>query len=232
MYFDGLRRRLIEVVRVAIQSGEVTERALSVQIGISQPHLHNILKGVRSLTPELADRLLGRLHLSVHDLMPEGADRSELRTDKARRVPYVSYGALADASWPVFVSSLYAVPAHLLNRVEHPVVTQLPGDHTMSSIYSEGDLALVETAKLNGKAMCGNELYLVSLNRILSVRWVRSGARCLYLANAANRHNPASWEIIPASPEQWPSLVPGRIISVATPPGYRFQEPSARRTAN
>jgi hypothetical protein len=38
-------------------------------VDISQPHMHNVLKGTRSLSPELSDRVLRHLRLSVLDLI-------------------------------------------------------------------------------------------------------------------------------------------------------------------
>ena len=46
--FEILRNRLIENIRYRIRNGELTERGLARRTGISQPHLHNLLKGVRS----------------------------------------------------------------------------------------------------------------------------------------------------------------------------------------
>jgi len=43
-----LRLRLIADVRGRVQGGEMTERCLTRLTGISQPHLHNIINGVRS----------------------------------------------------------------------------------------------------------------------------------------------------------------------------------------
>src|SRR5665213_3053875 len=37
--------------------------------GVSQPHLHNILKGIRTLPPELADQLLTLAGLNLQSLM-------------------------------------------------------------------------------------------------------------------------------------------------------------------
>gem|GEM_PF-6839847 len=45
---------------------------------ISQPHLHNVLKGVRHLSVELADRLMLKLGISVMDLIPENEMRNFL----------------------------------------------------------------------------------------------------------------------------------------------------------
>ncbi len=69
MYFETLRGRLLECIRKRVQNGEVTERRLAGLSGISQPHIHNLLKGARSLSPEVADRILRTLDMSVLDLL-------------------------------------------------------------------------------------------------------------------------------------------------------------------
>ena len=69
MYFELLQRRLIEALRRCIGNGLLTERGLARAAGISQPHMHHILKGDRSLSPEMADRILRALRLTVIDLL-------------------------------------------------------------------------------------------------------------------------------------------------------------------
>ena len=69
IYFELLQLRLIANVHQRVQRGELTERGLARGIGISQPHLHNMLKGVRVLSPPMADLLLRHLHMSVLDLL-------------------------------------------------------------------------------------------------------------------------------------------------------------------
>lgn len=66
--FGMLQRRLLASVKGKVQNGELTERGLARMIGISQPHMHHILKGARGLSVETADRLLWRLGLSLLDL--------------------------------------------------------------------------------------------------------------------------------------------------------------------
>jgi AraC-like DNA-binding protein len=61
---EHLRCRVID----RIAQGELTERAIARQAGVSQSHLHNILKGVRGMTPEVADRLMVALKWRVEDL--------------------------------------------------------------------------------------------------------------------------------------------------------------------
>jgi transcriptional regulator with XRE-family HTH domain len=75
MYFADLHQRLIRHIRHRLDRGEITERGLARQAGLSQSHLHNVLKGARSLSNHLADRLLRHLEISVLDLLaPEEQD--------------------------------------------------------------------------------------------------------------------------------------------------------------
>lgn len=74
MNFATLRCRLIAQINWRVQNGELTERRLARLIGVSQPHMHNVLKGVRILSPEMGDRILRNLQISLLDLCwAEGA---------------------------------------------------------------------------------------------------------------------------------------------------------------
>jgi|GraSoiStandDraft_57_1057295.scaffolds.fasta_scaffold181528_1 plasmid maintenance system antidote protein VapI len=50
-------------------------------LGISQPQMHNVLKGARKLRPELADRLVASLEITLPDLF----ETTELREQLALR---------------------------------------------------------------------------------------------------------------------------------------------------
>ncbi|MBM3810797.1 MAG: helix-turn-helix transcriptional regulator [Acidimicrobiia bacterium] len=52
-----------------IRSGEITERGLARKTGLSQSHLHNVLKGARGMTPEVADKILRHMRVSILDLL-------------------------------------------------------------------------------------------------------------------------------------------------------------------
>jgi hypothetical protein len=69
--FDVLEDRLLTFVNSRIRNGEFTERGLARILGISQPQIHNVLKGARKLRSELADLLLARLGISLLDLLDE-----------------------------------------------------------------------------------------------------------------------------------------------------------------
>jgi hypothetical protein len=67
--FEDAQLKLLAYVRDRIHNGELTERGFARQIGISQPHAHNALKGVRTLSPEVLDSILRYFHLSLLDLL-------------------------------------------------------------------------------------------------------------------------------------------------------------------
>ena len=69
MNFEDLHLRLTEYLRELVRSGELTERGLARITGVSQPHIHNVLKGKRLLSSQMADEILHRLRLDLTDLL-------------------------------------------------------------------------------------------------------------------------------------------------------------------
>ena len=72
--FQGLQSLLITHLRERVRSGEITERRLARVTGISQPHLHNVLKGKRLLSVEKSDQILMQLRLNLLDLVVKEGD--------------------------------------------------------------------------------------------------------------------------------------------------------------
>ena len=66
--FGTLQARLLAVVKNRIQNGEFTERGLARIVGISQPQMHNVLKGARTLQMDLADKIMAKLGLTATHL--------------------------------------------------------------------------------------------------------------------------------------------------------------------
>lgn len=73
MLFTELLHLLCGHLQTHIRRGDYTERGLARRIGISQPHLHNVLKGARELSPQTADLVLRRMGLSILDVIPPDA---------------------------------------------------------------------------------------------------------------------------------------------------------------
>jgi transcriptional regulator with XRE-family HTH domain len=72
MTFHDLHDALIDYLNQCVQSGELTERGLARRTGISQPHIHNTLKGKRLFSWESADAILRELDLDLLDLIDRG----------------------------------------------------------------------------------------------------------------------------------------------------------------
>jgi transcriptional regulator with XRE-family HTH domain len=66
--FRQLESRLVSALRERIRSGDLTERGTARLAGLSQPHIHNVLKGKRSLSLDAADSILRAVHLDTVDL--------------------------------------------------------------------------------------------------------------------------------------------------------------------
>ena len=69
--FNELSVRLCAYIRGRINSGEFTERALARRFQISQPHFHNMLKGVRRLNAEYADQIMSKFEITILDLIAD-----------------------------------------------------------------------------------------------------------------------------------------------------------------
>ena len=82
--FADLRLRLVASVREKVRSGELTERGLARLTGISQPHIHNVLKGKKLFSLEVCDTILQELHLDIFDLV-EPAEVIHRGATEARR---------------------------------------------------------------------------------------------------------------------------------------------------
>jgi antitoxin component HigA of HigAB toxin-antitoxin module len=70
--FCEQQRRLIAHLRALVRSGDATERGLARLTGVSQPHMHHVLKGKRLLSLEMADQVLAQLHLDLLDFIEPG----------------------------------------------------------------------------------------------------------------------------------------------------------------
>ncbi len=93
--FAELHARLIKAINARIQNGEFTERGLARMLGISQPQIHNLLKGARKLRPEVADRLIASLKMALVDLIETAELHEQLAARPAEENDWFAHGASA-----------------------------------------------------------------------------------------------------------------------------------------
>lgn len=143
MDFREFQDRLMEHLRGQVDAAGLTERSLARLTGVSQPHLHQALRGDRSLSPAMADRLLRHLGLSLFDLCP---DRLPTAVQPGWRAvahlrqplgPGLAWDERSTAGW-VWVQQDVAA------RAACPVAMRLTPDTAMPRATGEATWALLD----------------------------------------------------------------------------------------
>lgn len=65
---QDLERRILRYARQSVSAGVITENRLALAMGLSQPHVHHVLKGKRRCSPAIADGLVRALGITAMDL--------------------------------------------------------------------------------------------------------------------------------------------------------------------
>ena len=169
MDFNALHGRLLDALRLRLSNGEISERHLARLVGISQPHMHNVLKGVRFFSPEVADRVIRTFGISLLALFP----REEVRrscwdecADLAAGQVAVLEGCLGPGlPLPTQVSPVERHPFErtYLRSLDRPALVRLAPDPFMSKILWENDLALLDHSE--GKRLNPEPEGLYVINR-------------------------------------------------------------------
>lgn len=179
MTFALLQKRLIENVRVRLRNGELTERGFARQIGVSQPHIHNVLKGVRFLTPKLADLMMGHLGLTILELAELGevrlaAEKVWLRQLDLLPVPLAGHIG-AGREW---TDSCVPKEWVLLNRreltgVAEPLIMHLDSDPALPWEVSADTLVLLDQDQERRQLMENGAWYVVNRHGNTAIRQAR-----------------------------------------------------------
>ena len=217
MLFCDLREALLECVRARVRNGQLTERGLARLTGISQPHMHNLLKGVRTMSPDVGDRILYHLRLSTLDLVDALTLRRHLLSDVPDTSAY-SYlpllqGRLGPSHlWPSGVESYerFPVPLPVVARMYHPVVIRVGDDVRMHPLFSDGDLMLLDQSRRARTELVAEGLYVIKRGRVGIIRRIRTSGSAVYLVSDDAPERPAGWERLPVEGQQITHFVRAR----------------------
>src|SRR3569833_4214259 len=130
------------MARQAVQAGEISERALARRAGLSQPRLHNVLKGVRAPSPAAAGQLMRALDVSVPHLLWLSP---HISASEIREVPLLQnrIGPGSRESFNEFRGYL-PFPAPLVAALDEPVAAHLGADLALPFEFRAGDLVLLD----------------------------------------------------------------------------------------
>ena len=76
MTFQSLHDQLIREIRRRVDAGDTSVSSLARRAGISQPHLHLVLKGKRGFSWDFADRAALVIGLRIEDLVARSTPSS------------------------------------------------------------------------------------------------------------------------------------------------------------
>lgn len=218
MTLQEAQRRLLAHVRDRIHNGEWTERGFARLIGISQPHAHNVLKGVRKLSPVVLDSVLRYLNLSLLDL----AALQELEANLKKRhppepvfeLPFLDSRIGPGLGWPVAINPRrrHPLPFRISTIPRELVMAQLARDPSMYATLAGYDIATLDTSERQRSDVTPEGLYVISRGGEAVLRRIRPGAHCYYLLTDLVMNDPAHWEKIVVAQNELAGIVRARVV--------------------
>lgn len=142
--FRALGDSLLQHVRDLVRSGELTKRGLAKLTGYSQPHVHNVLAGVRRVNMAFADDVMECLDLTIEQLLSGDVAESTNQS----YVPICSGELSASRAFPTQSSQhgVLVVPQTELESSDGMVAMRVgAGEDSMWPRVCPGDLIVVDT---------------------------------------------------------------------------------------
>jgi hypothetical protein len=215
--FREAQLKLLAYVVDRIHNGELTERGFARLLGISQPHVHNVLKGVRNLSPEIFDSILKYFNLSLLDLA--SVEDVEANLKKRKAPARVVEAAFLDTPvgpgmpWPKGVNwrRSYPLPFPALTVQAGLIMAELANDPYMYETLAGSDIGLLDTSERARSDISPLGLYVVSRGGEAVLRHIRPGAQGFYLVTDATLDTPALWEKLRMPASEFAGIVKAQV---------------------
>jgi hypothetical protein len=214
-----LCRRILATARLRVHSGAVSERSLARRAGISQPHLHNALKGIRVLSPDAADRLMRALEVTVPQILWAGQAGAGVAAGVVAGVvagdDFIPVPLLRDRIGPGTAASFEAlrgyVPltAAMVSGLTDPLAAYLAADLALPDEFRPGDLVLLDRNPQARMALKSPGFWVVADNAGVRVRYVRRAQSGLEIAGFAGG---GEWQLLPLRSLNVLDIVRARIV--------------------
>jgi hypothetical protein len=209
--------RLVSDVRARVRNGELSERGLARLTGISQPHIHNVLKETRLLSTEMADQILRHLRINLVDLLTAEDGDAPGVTPKLQEACECRSVALLDGwlgrEYPYPQAAgreLYPFPAADVKRLGSPVAARLAPDPLRGPIFSGRGVVLLDRSEAVRLDPDAEGYFALDLSGGATIGSVRRALRHLYLWDL-----PAQvWQSIPLTERGPLDVIQGRVSLV------------------
>jgi len=218
--FRGIHARLLEQLRRRVRNGELTERGLARITGISQPHIHNVLKGAKTLSPELADVILAQLRIPLLELFTRDelshwlAHTNPHKEQRLQPVPVLS--GLLGLNQPIPRKGphreVHTVPYHLTETVTEPLVACLAADPEMDPLFSDRDMVLLDQSETARSLFQSEGYYIVRTVDGPCVRALQRSGNSILLITERNRDEAEKWARIELGGANILDIVLARVV--------------------
>jgi hypothetical protein len=210
VYFQQLQGRLVDIARERVQAGKLTGRGLARLCGVSQPHMHNVLNNIRSLSSSATDRLMRALDVRVTDLLWHISTEPEAGVEA---VPMVKnrIGPGTDAVLTEF-SGHIPLPRWLLRDLVDPLAARLGPDLVLPGVVAAHDLVLLDQSPQRRAVPGSNSVWVVIEDAGLRIRYLRMEGARICVANEVTLKDPRKWHSIPPQGQNILDIVRARIV--------------------
>ncbi len=225
MNFRDLQGSLLDVVRRRVRNGQITERGLARLSGMSQPHIHNVLKNARTLSFESADRLMACLDIGIGELL--GAPPATVHAgqnappDADEEFTFAAIPLLrarvGPGTQPVFNAFRGYIPVQrsLASELVDPVAARLAPDLVLPRPCAAGDIVLLDQSPAR-RARPQFGLWIVADDPFgMRVRYARVAGTRLNVFHEANFGDPATWDSRPLGGRNILDIVRARIVWIS-----------------
>lgn len=203
-------KQVVDIAKHNVHSGRWTERKLARTAGISQPHLHNALKGVRQLSPESADKLLVALGLTVPDILWWSPGEAEPGT---RSIPLLRdrIGPGSHADFARYRGYL-GLPRGIAARLTEPVAARLAPDPAMPLVFRDNDLVVLDRNVSHLLNPPDGWSWVIADTGGFRVRYLKQSSAGLMSAAEPMSGGELEWKRLGTGPQNLRELVKAQIV--------------------
>jgi hypothetical protein len=216
MYLSDLSGALTERLRTRVANGEISERRLARLTQLSQPHIHNVLKGKKALSLQACDRIMVRLGMTVYDLVsfPDGICAQCPQRKFTVEVPLLQGRLGPGLPLPRVPDPLQSFPfrASFIATLEGAVLVRLAEDPSMGDIFRPNDLVLLDQSRHRRQQLESGGYYVINRRGEGIVRrlWTGPGKGELLVGDQTGIVE--TIRVWPASGEHLLDLVRARVV--------------------
>jgi len=215
--FREAQSRLVADLRQRIHNGDLTERGLARITGISQPHVHNVLKGARFLSVGFLDQILKTLHYSAIDLLtiPELESAIARRTRPHRlELPLLASPIGPGSAWAGIgpEKMRFSVPDDIGGIALELVLARVKFDPAQADRLTGKDMAALDTSRTRLEALDPDGLYVINRGGETPLRHIRFGAGGVYLPTTIQLDRPLDWQFVEVRAEDLFEIVKAKVV--------------------